>query len=56
MADELVAYRLLSLHNVHFFLWLMREMRAAIVARAFEPFKARFSARYAVSSVDVSRD
>ena len=56
MADELVAYRLLSLHNVHFFLWLMRELRAAIVARAFEPFKARFSARYAVSSVDVSRD
>ena len=56
MADELVAYRLLSLHNVHFFLWLMREMRAAIAARAFEPFKARFSARYAVSSVDVSRD
>src|SRR5213079_311904 len=49
IADELVAYRLLSLHNVHFFLWLMREMRAAIVARAFEPFKARFSARYAVS-------
>jgi queuine tRNA-ribosyltransferase len=56
MSDELVAYRLLSLHNVHFFLWLMREMRAAIAARAFEPFKARFSARYAVSSVDVSRD
>jgi len=50
MADELVAYRLLSLHNVHFFLWLMREMRAAIVARAFEPFKARFSARYAVGA------
>ena len=56
VSDELLAYRLLSLHNVHFFLRLVREMRAAIAARAFEPLKARFSARYAVSSVDVSRD
>jgi len=56
VSDELLAYRLLSLHNVHFFLRLVREMRAAIAAGAFEPLKARFSARYAVSSVDVSRD
>jgi len=56
MSDELLAYRLLSLHNVHFFLDLMREARAAITRGAFEPFKARFFARYAVSSLDVSRD
>ncbi len=56
MSDELLAYRLLSLHNVHFFLRLMREMRAAVAEGAFGPFKARFFARYAVSSVDVSRD
>ncbi len=55
MSDELLAYRLLSLHNVHFFLRLVREMRAAIAERAFDPFKARFFARYAVLSVDVSR-
>src|SRR4029450_9295165 len=30
--------------------------RAAVAAGAFGPFQARFFARYAVSSVDVSRD
>jgi queuine tRNA-ribosyltransferase len=56
MSDELLAYRLLSLHNVQFFLRLVRGMRTAITERAFDPFKARFFARYAVSSLDVSRD
>ena len=56
MSGELLAYRLLSLHNVHFFLGLMRDMRAAIAGGVFGPFKARFFARYAVSSLDVSRD
>jgi queuine tRNA-ribosyltransferase len=55
MASELLSHRLLTLHNVTFFLRLARAMRAAIVARAFGPFQARFFARYAVSSVDVSR-
>ncbi len=54
MARELLAYRLLSLHNVHFYLSLMRDVRAAIVAGAFQPFRARFLARYAVSSEDGS--
>jgi queuine tRNA-ribosyltransferase len=56
MADELLAYRLLSLHNVHFFHALMAAMRAAVEAGAFEPFRARFFARYAVSSDVVSRE
>jgi queuine tRNA-ribosyltransferase len=56
MSEELLAYRLLSLHNVYFFLGLMRAMRAAIVEGTFTPFRARFFSRYAVSSVDVSRD
>jgi queuine tRNA-ribosyltransferase len=56
MSDELLAYRLLSLHNIHFFVGLMRAMRAAIAERAFDPFKARFFSRYGVSSLDVSRD
>jgi queuine tRNA-ribosyltransferase len=50
MARELLAYRLLTLHNITFFLRLMREMRAAIVAGAFGPFQTRFFARYAVSA------
>jgi queuine tRNA-ribosyltransferase len=56
MSGELLAYRLLTLHNVTFFLRLMREMRSAIVEGDFGPFQARFFARYAVSSVDVSRE
>jgi queuine tRNA-ribosyltransferase len=56
MADELLAYRLLSLHNVSFFNGLMTAMRAAVDAGAFAPFRARFFARYAVSSDLVSRE
>ena len=50
MAQELLAYRLMTLHNLSFFLGLMRAMRDAIECLAFEAFKARFFARYAVSS------
>jgi queuine tRNA-ribosyltransferase len=50
MAQELLAYRLLSLHNLHFFGRLMAGMREAIAAGAFRAFKARFFGRYAVSS------
>ncbi len=56
VAEELLAYRLLTLHNVHFYLGLMAAIREAIAARAFEAFRARFYARYAVSSVDVPLD
>ncbi len=56
MSAELLAYRLLTLHNLTFFLGLMTDMRAAIAAGAFEAFRTRFLARYAVSSVDVSLD
>jgi queuine tRNA-ribosyltransferase len=56
VAEELLAYRLLTLHNVHFYLGLMAAMREAIAARAFAAFQARFYARYAVSSGDVPLD
>jgi len=56
MSDELLAYRLLSLHNVHFFIGVVRAMRAAITERAFAAFKSRFFARYEVLSVDASAD
>ena len=55
MAQELLAYRLLSLHNLHFFGRLMAGMREAIAAGAFRAFKARFFDRYAVSSVALGR-
>jgi len=50
VSDELLAYRLLSLHNVTFFLRLLAAMREAIEAGAFAAFKARFFSRYPVSS------
>jgi queuine tRNA-ribosyltransferase len=56
MADELLAYRLLSLHNVYFFQALVAAMREAIGRGAFAPFRARFFERYAVSSEVVSRE
>jgi queuine tRNA-ribosyltransferase len=56
VAEELLAYRLLTLHNVHFYLGLMAAMREAIAARAFAAFRTRFYARYAVSSGDVPLD
>jgi queuine tRNA-ribosyltransferase len=46
VSDELLAYRLLSLHNVYFFQRLMAAMRQAVERTALEPFKARFFARY----------
>ena len=56
VAEELLAYRLLTLHNVHFYVGLMTAMREAIAAGAFEALRARFYARYAVSSGDVPLD
>jgi queuine tRNA-ribosyltransferase len=51
---ELLGYRLLTVHNLHFFLALMADMRAAIAAGQWAPFRARFFARYPVASVDVA--
>jgi queuine tRNA-ribosyltransferase len=50
MSQELLAYRLLSLHNLHFFGRLMAGLREAIAAGTFQAYRARFFARYAVSS------
>ena len=50
MSEELLVYRLLSLHNLYFFLGLMAAMRAAIAGGAFESFRTRFFARYAVAA------
>jgi queuine tRNA-ribosyltransferase len=55
-ARELLAYRLLSLHNVTFYLGLMRQMREAVARGDFGAFRARFLARYGVESVGGSAD
>jgi len=46
LADELLVYRLLTLHNVRHFIRLMETMRAAIATGEFSAFRTRFFARY----------
>jgi queuine tRNA-ribosyltransferase len=50
-ARELLAYRLLTLHNLTFYLGLMRDMRAAIASGGFEAFRARFVDRYGAEAL-----
>jgi len=51
LSRELLAYRLLSLHNLTFYLGLMAAMRRAVADGAFAPFRSRFLDRYGVESV-----
>jgi queuine/archaeosine tRNA-ribosyltransferase len=46
MAEELLAYRLASQHNIRFLVRLMERARAAILAGEFDTFAATFLARY----------
>jgi queuine tRNA-ribosyltransferase len=46
LAKEILGATLLTLHNVHLLLTLMREMRAAILDNAFAPYAEGFLARY----------
>jgi len=47
-AEELLAYRLATIHNVHFLLQLMRNIRAAIAQGRFPALKEEFLAGYRV--------
>jgi queuine tRNA-ribosyltransferase len=55
-ARELLGYRLLTLHNLTFYLGLMRQMRAAVARGDFGSFRSRFLERYGVESVGGSAD
>jgi queuine tRNA-ribosyltransferase len=46
VSEELLVFRLLSLHNVHFLTGLMREARAAVEAGTFAGWSAAWLARY----------
>jgi len=46
-AEEILGLRLVSLHNVHFFLELMRKIREAIAQDKFREFKKNFLDKYA---------
>lgn len=45
-ADEMLGHQLLSIHNLHMLIQLMKEMRAAIIDGTFETFAADFLANY----------
>jgi queuine tRNA-ribosyltransferase len=45
-AKEMLALRLLSFHNLHFYLQLMEQAREAIAAGTFGDFKEKFITRY----------
>ena len=42
MAKELLAYRLNTIHNIHYYITLMRRMRTAICAGRFDEFRKNF--------------
>jgi queuine tRNA-ribosyltransferase len=46
VADEILGLRLVSLHNVHFLVALMRRMRAAILDGSFDAWSRDWLARY----------
>ncbi|HWJ21662.1 MAG TPA: tRNA guanosine(34) transglycosylase Tgt [Gemmatimonadaceae bacterium] len=46
LADEMLGARLLSLHNVHFLVALMRDARAALLAGTFDAWSRDWLARY----------
>jgi queuine tRNA-ribosyltransferase len=46
LADEILGLRLLSLHNVHFLVSLMREARAALLRDAFDGWSDAWLQRY----------
>jgi queuine tRNA-ribosyltransferase len=56
VSAELLAYRLLTLHNLRFFLDLMADLRTAIAGGSFASFRTRFLSRTLVSSEGVSRE
>jgi queuine tRNA-ribosyltransferase len=46
ISEEILAAVLLTIHNIHLLLTLMREMRQAILAGTFEAYAADFLSRY----------
>jgi queuine tRNA-ribosyltransferase len=50
-AEELLGHRLVSLHNIHFYLEIMRNLRHAIAQDKYSDFKKEFLARYQSGAV-----
>jgi queuine tRNA-ribosyltransferase len=54
-AEEILGLRLISLHNLFFYLDLMRRVRSAIDSGAFEAFRKEFVANYKTRDVDPTK-
>jgi queuine tRNA-ribosyltransferase len=52
-AEEILGLRLITLHNLHFYLELMRQARAKIDNGAFDEFRRGFVANYKTRDVEV---
>jgi queuine tRNA-ribosyltransferase len=46
IARELLGYRLLTIHNIHYFVSFAGQMRRAILADAFDPYRQQFYREY----------
>src|SRR6266516_1442634 len=53
-AEEILGLRLITLHNLHFYLDLMRHARAAIENGTFNEFRSNFVANYKVRGFDLT--
>jgi len=53
-AEEILGLRLITLHNLHFYLNLMRQARAAIENATFNEFRSNFVANYKGRELDLS--
>jgi queuine tRNA-ribosyltransferase len=53
-AEEILGLRLITIHNLHFYLNLMTQIRTALEAGAFAQFRENFVANYAKYEPQVS--
>jgi queuine tRNA-ribosyltransferase len=53
-AEEILGLRLITLHNLHFYLDLMRQARERIDNGSFDEFRKRFVSNYRTRDVDLA--
>jgi queuine tRNA-ribosyltransferase len=53
-SEEILGLRLISLHNLHFYLDLMRQARAAIENESFDQFRKGFVGNYRTRDIDLT--
>ncbi len=53
-AEEILGLRLITLHNLHFYLDLMKRARAEIENRTFDEFRKRFVSNYKTRDVEIA--